>query len=175
MFKRLIQTLKERRMQTSLFFNQEKISNHGIKLNKLISQHDNIVLCSGWLNHEGLKILCHEIKEALARGARIQLIYSEKHVKFKSRIRKKFNTFKEACKSPDSFSYYMVPKDKTFMHTKAYLFERDNHYTLLVGSANLMDSGLEVNHELSIEHKGQVGDDMHRSICGYLSSIKNSI
>lgn len=158
-------------MTLSLITNKSRTKNHKIEILDLIANYKTMTLCSGWVNSEGLKLLRPAFKKAFRNQAKITLILSAKNIGRPRSFNNRLKEFSNDSQLGGSFSYYIVPSSDRYVHAKVYLFENDSDYTAIVGSANLMDSGLLKYHEASVKITGDIGDAMHRDIKNYLSSL----
>jgi HKD family nuclease len=153
--------------------------NHGSELRKLITSSDSIILCTGWIDFSGFELIKSAILECLNNKKQIELIFSEKHINKKGRVREYNKLLKEIKKiqnsipSKASFKVKSIPKDSRYVHAKVYLFESDNNYTVICGSANIMKTGLENYDELSLKVSGIVGDELHTKFSAYLGGISS--
>lgn len=145
----------------NLIFNDET-SNHLEVLIDHISRSDRMVLCSGWANKDGMVLLADSFKHALSRKASITVITSGKQTKRGTR---------GYLKAIKGLKHIVTAKEATFLHSKIYLFEHGKEYTLMIGSANMMESGLTSYEELSVENCGLIGDTNHQQVVKYLAGM----
>ncbi len=66
---------------------------------------------------------------------------------------------------------HVLASKETRLHTKLYYFENGRSYSALIGSANLTEGGLTLNHEFSTLMHGCHGDAQHRRISEYLDQL----
>lgn len=130
-----------------------------------------MTLCSGWVNSAGLKLLRPAFKKAFQNQAEVTLIFSAKNMVRPRSFNNRLKEFMSDSQLGGSFSYYIVPKSDRYVHAKVYLFENETDYSAIVGSANLMNSGLTAYHEASIKMQGAIGDTMYCDIKTYLGSL----
>ncbi|HIF9493967.1 TPA: phospholipase D-like domain-containing protein [Photobacterium damselae] len=141
----------------------ENRDNHRRRLVSLITESDQIVLCSGWLKHAGLKSLLPAMKTAIERkNVEITVYSNSRHTEPKC---------VEALNELKGIRHIVVDADTKYLHTKLYYFASTTHYTAVIGSANITQGGLTQNDELSVELCGELGDESHRKLIVYLEKL----
>lgn len=138
-------------------------STHLKRISKLISESNKIIICSGWLKYNGLKLLSKHIASAISRGANVTIVSNIKHTE--TRCIKYFKKRKINLILVDE-------KTDRYFHTKLYYFEKNNIYTFIIGSANITAGALVSNDELSISIDGIIGDTNHHKINPYLTHLE---
>lgn len=143
-----------------------KHNKHWMRLVDLISTSEKMLLCSGWINHAGLKKILPALTIASEeRNAKVTIYTNKKHTQDKKVI--------ESLSSLKGVDHIIVDDKKCrYLHTKLYYFESGSHFNAIVGSANLTIGGLVHNDELSIAISGEVDSEEHQEISGYLDSLK---
>jgi HKD family nuclease len=144
-----------------LLSNQGK-RNHRKRIVDLISKSDEIILCSGWLSHPGLKKILPALITAKQDNHASITIYSNKK-----------HTNQECIDSLGEFKHIVVDDSIKYLHTKLYYFKSDSTYTALIGSVNLTLGGLINNDELSVEITGSIGDQNHSIISPILEHLNS--
>jgi HKD family nuclease len=144
-----------------VIYNELEPANHLAKLKQLMSQSDEIVLCSGWIKIGGLKLLSEELDAAIKRNAAITVISNKKDTDKRSRAFLKKRNLKHITVDP-SLRYF---------HTKLYYFKSNEAFHAIIGSANLTEAALTGNEELSTWVTGRIGDDKHKKISLYLDRL----
>jgi len=131
-------------------------------LSELIEKSEVSILCSGWIKLPGLKDLLPAIDTALANGAAIT-IYSN--------LTETREGVAPALASRTGLTHRLVGPPSRALHTKIYYFETGEHYTAVIGSANITKGGLSGNEELSVTMRGTRGDSLFLELQQYLATI----
>ena len=100
------------------------------------------------------------------RSAKIKVITSGKHSK---------RGVKGVFRNLTKIFHQITSKDKKFLHAKIYLFEKGCSFKLIVGSANMMLSGLTSYDELSVLLEGNVGDCVLLEAKNYICRVKKEL
>lgn len=140
-----------------------KNSEHKNQIEELILKSKVVIICSGWLYNDGLKLLSGAMKTAMQNESKIMIFSSSKHTQTRE-----INKLKK-CKN---FSHKILKKDIGKVHTKLYYFEHANGFTALIGSANITEGGLLNNHELSVKIEENIGTKTHQEIQEYITSLE---
>lgn len=144
-----------------LISNQGK-RNHRKRIVDLISQSNEIILCSSWLNLEGLNKILPALRSAQQDNHASITIYSNKK-----------HTNHECLDLLSEFNHIVVDDSIKYLHTKLYYFQSDSKYIALIGSANLTLGGLVNNDELSVEVSGSIGDENYSRISPILERLNS--
>ena len=104
---------------------------------------DSFMFCVAFLNMGGYQILFKTLDEISARGIKGKIVVSE------------YQTFTEpkALRQLKKFSNIelkIVPEDVFKMHSKGYIFKKNDDYTIIVGSSNLTQNALASNKEWNV-------------------------
>jgi len=146
-----------------LITNIDKDNNHGTYISKLIESSNKIIISSGWMKINGVKLLKKSLEKALQNKAEIT-IYSN----FKNNNTEEKATV--ALKKHEGIKHILVKKGQ-ILHSKIYYFEKDDTFTALIGSANITCGGLKESEELSVEISGNIGSDEQIEIRKYLNHL----
>ena len=146
-----------------IIFNKPKSENHLGKIKHLISESDEMILCSGWLEIKGLKKLSKELAAASDRNAEITIITNKKH------------TDEECTRFLKNYRlrHVIVDESNGYFHTKMYYFKSSDTYHAIIGSANLTNGALTSNEELSVFISGKIGDEQHIKLYPYLKRLSS--
>jgi HKD family nuclease len=120
----------------------------GNLLNELISSLNTcnkFYFSVAFINFSGLQLLLDSFKEAGEKGGEGRIITSTYLNFTESKALKKMNEFKNI-----DLKVFVTDKEVGF-HTKAYIFEYDEHYKVIIGSSNLTQSALKSNIEWNVE------------------------
>ncbi|MEG2540028.1 MAG: DEAD/DEAH box helicase family protein, partial [Clostridium sp.] len=122
-------------------------SDRGNLLNELkrcLSECDRFYFSVAFINFSGLQLLLDTFKELEERGVKGQIITSTylnfTEPKALDRIRE-FNNI--------DLKIFVADKEKGF-HTKAYIFEGQNEYKIIIGSSNITQRALKSNIEWNV-------------------------
>jgi len=140
-----------------------KDNEHEVELKKLLLIADKVILCSGWLFNDGMRLIEDALKTAISKNVPIVMYSSIQHTQ-KKEI-KKFKKF-------SNFIHKTLSQETGKIHTKLYYFEHGNSFTAIVGSANITKGGLIMNKELSIKIKDLIGSENHSEILNYIKSLE---
>lgn len=140
--------------------------NHLATIEKLLSDADRVVICSGWIKLDGVGLLKNSIAGAVARGVAVT-VYSNRPRKDE----KKTEVQQAAVDLLVELGVNVIATTKKFLHSKLWYFESKGKYHALIGSANMTEGGLRVNEELSAPIDGEIGDEKHSDIAEYLRHV----
>lgn len=141
--------------------------NHRRLLANLIATSDLSVLCTGWLKHQGLKLLLKSIRQATLNGARV-IIYS-------NREHTEVGAIRELQKFGLSVKHFIAEEEHRYLHTKLYYFEGKGQYTAIVGSANITNGALTSNEELSVHITGIIDDPVQWQLKTYIGELNEHL
>ncbi|WP_139892368.1 MULTISPECIES: DEAD/DEAH box helicase [unclassified Bacillus (in: firmicutes)] len=132
------------KIEKKLIVNSDK----GNLLNELISsinQCKRFYFSVAFINFSGLQLLLDAFKEAEDRGVRGQIITSTYLNFTEAKALKRINEF-------ENIHLKVFETDKTVgFHTKAYIFEYEDYYKIIIGSSNITQSALKSNIEWNVE------------------------
>ena len=119
----------------------DSVDNHETILKDLILWADKCYFCTCFFNVEGLKRILPSLTLGIAdRGIKVKIFSNGKNTGL--RVISKLKTIPE-------IEHRIVPKEKRKLHSKVYLFEKEEQFQVVIGSANLTVNGLAINEELS--------------------------
>jgi HKD family nuclease len=150
-----------------LLFNDQQDKNHLAKIQNLIPEAEEIILCSGWIKIDGLELISKDLEIAAKRGAKITVISNSKHTKGKT-----ITSLKKLGKL--GVNHICVDETAKYFHTKFYYFQSKNKYHAIIGSANLTKGALLSNEELSVLICGEVEDAEHKKLNQYLRRLNDA-
>lgn len=139
-----------------------KDSEHEVELKKLLLIADKIILCSGWLLNDGVRLIEDALKTVISKNVPVLMYSSVKHTE-KKEIKK--------LKKFSNFTHKTLSQETGKIHTKLYYFEHGSTFTAIVGSANITKGGLIMNKELSIKFEDLIGSENHSEILSYIKSL----
>ena len=123
-------------------------SDKGNLLNELISSIHNckrFYFSVAFINFSGLQLLLEAFKEAERRGVKGQIITSTYLNFTETKALKRINRFNNI-----HLKIFNTDKQVGF-HTKAYIFEYEDFYKVIIGSSNVTQSALKSNIEWNVE------------------------
>lgn len=109
-----------------------KDGEHKGQLEELLLKADKIVLCSGWLLNDGIRLIANALTTAISNNTPVIMYSSVKHTEIKE-INK--------LKKYSNFTHKTLHQKRGKIHTKLYYFEHGNYFTAIVGSANITKGG----------------------------------
>lgn len=135
---------------------------HRAEIVRQILSSNTIILCSGWLKLDGLKLLLPALEQALRRPETSIRVYSNAE-----------HTEAEASKALETrqIEHICVSKAAFYFHSKLYYFERGSFFTAVVGSANITYGGLVRNEEVSTIYSGAVASPAQLAVKKYLDHL----
>ncbi len=139
-----------------------KDNEHKIQLEELLLKADKIILCSGWLLNDGIRLIENALRTAISNNTPVVMYSSVKHTE-----KKEINKLKKYS----NFTHKTLTKKTGKIHTKLYYFEYRNSFTAIVGSANITKGGLQMNKELSIKLEDSIGSENHSEVLSYIKSL----
>ena len=123
-------------------------SDKGNLLNELVSSINKckrFYFSVAFLNFSGLQLLLEPFKEAEKKGVQGKIITSTYLNFTETKALKKVNEFQNIqLKVFDS-------ANSVGFHTKAYIFEYENFFKIIIGSSNMTQSALKSNVEWNVE------------------------
>ncbi|WP_078544796.1 DEAD/DEAH box helicase [Litchfieldia alkalitelluris] len=130
--------------QRKLIVNSEK-GNFLNELVKSINECTRFYFSAAFINFSGLQLLLEPLKQAEARGIKGQIITSTYLNFTDSKSLWKIKDFKNI-----DLKVFVTDKEIGF-HTKAYIFEYEDYYKVIIGSSNITQSALKSNIEWNVE------------------------
>jgi len=137
--------------------------NHRKRINDLILWAESIVICSGWMKQNGLKLLLPNLKKAIEKNVKITFFSNEIHTEIDAI---------KSLKELKHIKHVLIPKNKKTLHSKIHYFQKGNVFIAIVGSANITLGGLVKSEELSIEIEGDLNSDEHLQIRNYIDELQ---
>lgn len=111
-------------------------------IKELFKNGDEIILISGWLTNDGLKLFQDDLEMALSKGKVIKLLVGKIFDDHDYDLAKNLKT-----KYPNNFQFNVG--NKGFIHAKIYAAISKNELLLISGSSNLTFSGISKNLEFN--------------------------
>lgn len=144
--------------------NVSKRKSHLSIIKRILTDHAEIVLCSGWMKACGLREILPFIDDALARNASVLVFTNAEHTQpaCVTLLRERQKLVHVNVKAP-------------YLHTKLYYGRSEDNFLAMVGSANITSGGLWKNEELSQVSQGKVGDAAHAQLLSYLKTLTGFI
>lgn len=144
-----------------LITNNGKLTHKHI-IGNLIVESKICILCTGWINLDGLNAIEEYISKTNANEI---LLYSN------SRAAHTPKAVKDKLKTIKKVRHFLAKDSHKTLHSKIYYFENDNAFTAVIGSANLTGKGLSTDEELSVLITGDLKTDEHVEILNYLKQL----
>jgi HKD family nuclease len=140
--------------------NVSKRKSHLSVVKEILSENDEIVLCSGWMKMCGLSELLPLIDEALARNAKVSIYTNAEHTQAScvAALSQRLSVTHSNVKNP-------------YLHTKLYYGRTRDSFIAMTGSANVTAGGLWRNEEFSQLSYGGIGDPTHAPLEAYLKKL----
>lgn len=101
------------------------------------------MFCVAFLNMGGYQILFKTLDEISARGIAGKIVVSEYQTFTEPKALRQLKKFK-------NIELKIVPEDVFKMHSKGYIFKKNEDYTIIVGSSNLTQNALACNKEWNV-------------------------
>ncbi|MCL7748772.1 DEAD/DEAH box helicase [Halalkalibacter alkaliphilus] len=115
------------------------------ELTKSIVECKSFYFSVAFINFSGLQLLLDSFKEADQKGIKGKVITSTYLNFTESKALKKITEFNNI-----DLKVFVTDKEIGF-HTKAYIFEYEDHYKVIIGSSNITQSALKSNIEWNVE------------------------
>jgi len=142
-------------------------NNHLAVIKKLIESSTKIIISSGWMKKDGLEKLIPSFEKTIKNNHALITIFSNIHPHTQKLASRKLEIYKKSIK------HIIVPLNKKTLHTKMYYFEKDNIFTVVIGSANITSGGLLNSEELSILIEEKQNSKFHQEILEYIKSLEH--
>lgn len=130
--------------QRKLIVNSEK-GNFLNELVKSINECTRFYFSVAFINFSGLQLLLDSLKQAEAKGTKGKIITSTYLNFTDTKSLRKIKDFNNI-----DLKVFVTDKEIGF-HTKAYIFEYDSYYKVIIGSSNITQSALKSNIEWNVE------------------------
>ncbi|ALC83083.1 MULTISPECIES: DEAD/DEAH box helicase [Bacillus] len=131
-------------IQKKLIVNSEK-GNLLIELIRSISECKSFYFSVAFINFSGLQLLLDPLKEAGEKGIKGKIITSTYLNFTDAKSLEKIREFNNV-----ELKVFVTEKELGF-HTKAYIFEYEESYKVIIGSSNITQSALKSNIEWNVE------------------------
>lgn len=141
--------------------NVRKNRSHLPEVLRLIANHDEVVICSGWMKMCGLSEVLPTLDLALERGASVSVFTNKRDTE---------TDCVAALSQRVGLFHANIPTPKYF-HSKLYYGRQGDHFMAIIGSANVTAGGLWKNEELSTLIEGSVSDPLHAQLSAYLGAL----
>ncbi|WP_110113060.1 DEAD/DEAH box helicase [Bacillus sp. CGMCC 1.16541] len=131
-------------VEKELIVNSEK----GNLLNELVAslnECQHFYFSVAFINYSGLQLLLDAFKAAKNSGVKGKIITSTYLNFTEPKALKKINEFQDI-----DLKVFVTDKEIGF-HTKAYIFENENSYKVIIGSSNITQSALKSNIEWNVK------------------------
>ncbi|MBM7703541.1 DUF3427 domain-containing protein [Metabacillus iocasae] len=131
-------------IEKELIVNSEK----GNLLNELVAslnECQRFYFSVAFINYSGLQLLLDAFKAAKNNGVRGKIITSTYLNFTEPKALRKINEFEDI-----DLKIFVTDKEVGF-HTKAYIFENDDSYKVIIGSSNITQSALKSNIEWNVK------------------------
>ena len=140
-------------------------TNHKETLVALINWADVCYFCTSFFNKSGLDIILPSLKKGIAeRKLRVKIFSNGEKEYTKPSVIK-------ALKNKIGIEHYLIVQKGLRLHSKIYLFEKENDFVLIIGSANLTGNGLITNEEFSIKVDGNKSSEEYKKIKAYFEHL----
>lgn len=144
--------------------------NHRDTLTRLIDWADECYFCTSFFDKKGLDIVLPNFKKGiLERDLKVQIFSNGEKEYTKPFVIK-------SLKKTVGIDHRVIVQKGLRLHSKIYLFEKQNKFVLIVGSANITGNGLVKNEEFSTRIDGNTNSKEYKDIKNYfehLSTLKS--
>jgi HKD family nuclease len=150
------------------FISNLKKTNHKSVILELLEWAEKCILCTSFLDGEGVKHLSKSISYGIKNRDLKITVYSngEKDYTKSSGITALSELIKIGLN-------HKVTSGKRRLHSKIYYFENANQFIAVIGSANITHNGLVKNIEFSTKVLGIIGSPEHKVIYDNLLLLDN--
>ena len=154
-----------------LLFNRNEKDSLQTQIKKIFSKNSQIDIAVAFLKSSGLDLVEKELKAALKRRARVNLIvgldFGFSEYAALNNLLHLFDKYKNA-------KLYFAQGSKGVFHSKMYLFNNKKYATIIVGSPNFTKGGFLENIECSLKVEGSVNSRLYKdSIKLYENLLKS--
>lgn len=144
---------------------------HKKDINKLIETSDEISIAVAFLKQSGLNELLPSIKKAVAANKKINIIAGRHYALTEpGALNGLYKLFKDKVHCQLRLAYARDKNDPVF-HPKVYVFKNGNEVTIVCGSANMTNGGLESNFECSLMLSCKTSDKVWNDVQKFFKII----
>lgn len=157
----------------SIQFISNNNQNHFTQLNNLIQASDEVWMATAFLKQSGLNKLLPSIKKHIETNKAISIIAGQN---FGLTEPKALIELYKLFKKTSNAKLYLANANKPteVFHPKLYLFRKNDDFTILSGSANLTEGGLQTNIECSLLIKANRNDNVWKEALLFFSKVLSS-
>lgn len=135
---------KEYLLNNKLIVNSEK-GNLLNELKRCLSECERFYFSVAFINFSGLQLLLDSFKEVEDKGVKGKILTSTYLNFTEPKALERINEF-----SNIDLKIFVATKEKGF-HTKAYIFENNDEYKIIIGSSNITQRALKSNVEWNVK------------------------
>lgn len=135
---------------------------HLKSIDKLIDTSDEVVFCVAFLKLSGLNKIIDKIKAK--KGKCLFYIGIDFYLTEPEALRKLFRS---------GHNIFITKKDKCTYHPKIFYFRKDKNVSIIIGSANLTNGGLETNIEASLQIETELDSNIDHEVKYLISSFND--
>jgi HKD family nuclease len=133
---------------------------HSIIIDRLLDSSDEVIICVAFLKLSGLNKIIDKLK--LKTSKCLFYIGTDFYLTEPAALRKLFNS---------GHSIFITKKEKCTYHPKIFYFKKKNQISILIGSANLTNGGLETNIEASLQIETETNSTVDNDFKSLISSF----
>ncbi|PLY05976.1 MAG: DUF3427 domain-containing protein [Arcobacter sp.] len=143
-------------------------SNFYNEITKLLSECKSFTFNVAFVNFSGLQLLLDVIKESEEKGVQGKILTSTYLNFTEAKALEKILEFKNL-----ELKIYDSSIKNIGFHSKAYIFEYEDEYKILLGSSNITASAFKTNIEWNIKTVSKKDDEFLKTILSEFSSLWN--
>ena len=143
-------------------------SNFYNEITKLLSECKSFTFNVAFINFSGLQLLLDSFKECEERGIKGKILTSTYLNFTQAKALEKILEFKNI-----ELKIYDSSLKNVGFHSKAYIFEYEEEYKILLGSSNITASAFKTNIEWNIKTVSKKNDDFLKTILNEFSLLWN--
>ncbi|WP_423363499.1 DUF3427 domain-containing protein [Mycoplasma sp. P36-A1] len=145
------------------------VDNHSIKLSSFLKEQlatcEEFIFCSAFLTDGGFQTILSELDLTKEKNIKGSIIIGNKSNFSQPKALKRFLSY-------DNIKLKLNMSNK--LHSKLYMFKKDDFWTCCVGSSNLTDSALSSNEELNFIFKTKENGEIYIKLNEIFQRIWNS-
>jgi len=143
--------------------------NHKDEILKLIEDSDEIIFAVGFLKDSGLNNIQKPLNEFLKKENSKSRFYIG--TGFGETSPKALLGLHKLIKKKPEHNLIICTPNAGIFHPKIYFFRKENRITIIIGSANLTESGLKVNDEVSTKIESTIKSKYSNQILNYFDNL----
>ncbi|MFT6414496.1 MAG: HKD family nuclease [Glaciecola sp.] len=153
------------------FISNSYNTNHKDTILTVIDWAEECYLCTSFFDKEGLEIILPSFEKGiLDRQLKIKIFSNGQNKYTHLDVKKSLKKF-------DGIEHIIIKQKGLRLHSKIYLFVKEDKFVLIIGSANLTGNGLIHNEEFSTKVEGNIDSVEYievKKYFEYLSKLKSA-